>query len=308
AGALASALRSLENDEDSPEGHHVVGYIYALEGKLQEALQHYLQAIAVDGGFFDALLEAADVLLQLGDTRRAETFVEDALDLAETAEERADALLLHVDTLLVAGRREEASVAAAALPDGPFSVPELDLRVGRAHFEVGNLDAAAPLLELAARRPGASADAYYFYALVLDDRDDPASMAAAFVQCRDADLATPRFPWSEPLPTFERRVSRALKRLPARTSAPLEGALVVVDEVPGAELVSEGFDPRAPCLFEEVELPRRQGDPARLARLFVYQRNVERAAGVPDRLDELLDGALQAELDAVLNGPPRPER
>mgnify|MGYP001797668512 FL=1 len=306
AGALASALRSLEEDEDSPEGHHVVGYVYALEGKLQAALQHYLRAIAVDGGFFDALLQAADVLLQLGETRRAESLVEDALDLAETAEERAAALLLHVDTLLTAGRREEAVMAASALPEGPFAAPELDFRVGRARFEVGDLQGAAPLLELAARRPGASADAYYFYGLVLDERDDPAAMAAAFVQCRDADLATPRFPWAEPLATFERRVSRALQRLPSSLGAPLEGALVVVDEVPGAELVSEGFAPRASCLFEEVELPRRAGDPARLARLFVYQRNVERAAGTPDRIDEELDLALRAEIQAVLNGPPRP--
>ncbi|MEM1415922.1 MAG: tetratricopeptide repeat protein [Myxococcota bacterium] len=296
AGALASALESLRDDEDSPEGHNVVGYVYAMEGNLEQALRHYLHALSVDDGFLDALLNATDVLIQLGETERALGLLEDALDVAESPEERAEALLLQVDALLSAGRREEAAEVVGTLPDGPFENPQLDFLVGRARFEVGDLEGAAPLLELAARRPGAHGDAHYYRALVLEERDDPAGMAAAFVQCRDADLEAPRPAWAEPIPVFERRVGQALRRLPRRFADRLEGALVIVDDVPGAELVSEGFDPRAVALVEEVELPRRSGDPVRLCRVFVYQRNAERAAGAQDRMDDELLAALQHEM------------
>jgi Tfp pilus assembly protein PilF len=48
AGAELSARRALELDGQSPEAHNLLGYVSALQGNFDEAIEHYAQAIALD--------------------------------------------------------------------------------------------------------------------------------------------------------------------------------------------------------------------------------------------------------------------
>ena len=47
-GAELSARRALEIDAQSPEAYNLLGYVAALKGEFEEAVEHYRQAIALD--------------------------------------------------------------------------------------------------------------------------------------------------------------------------------------------------------------------------------------------------------------------
>ncbi len=80
---------------------------------------------------------------------------------------------------------------------------------------------------------------------------------------------------------------------------------VFIVDVPGAELVVDGVDPRAMVIVdarppEETEIAGPPSDQGRLqARLFIYQRNVERGAGSISALEAELSSALEREITAV---------
>lgn len=300
--ALRSAYKSLEIDDSSPEAHNLVGYLLAAEGRLEDALHHYQSAIELDEGFLEAILNAAELLLELGQHAEAYELTEDALDLSGSDDDVADALLLRVDVLLAAGRRDEAAEVVQSLPSGPFEAEHLDFHVGRARFEIGDLEGAAALIESTAMERGARAhpDVFYYLGLIHEAKQDVKSATLAFLQCRDLDLATPRPTWWEPIERFERRVQKALKELPPPLATVAEGALVLIDEVPGAEVVSEGLDPRMPVLADDITLRSPRADAKTegetLRRIFVYQRNIERMVPSLERIDDAIRLALAEEL------------
>lgn len=298
AGAMLSAQKSVELDEESPEAHNLLGYVYQAQGRADEALDHYRQALDLEESYVDAMLNAADVLLHpIGDHEAALRYADEALDwlTEEEVDLRADALLIKVDVHLAKDDREAAKRVVALLPDGPFENPALNLQVGRARFETGDVEGAEPLIRKALDEQPPAADAYYYLGLILEAKGDRRGALVGLLSARDLDLATPPPPWSLPHDQFERRVQSALMRLPPALAPVVEGALVVVSDVPGAEVVAEGVDPRIGVLLDDVA---PEGQPPRVGRLFVYQRNVERiAAGLLEVEDEIVQ-SIEAELAA----------
>src|SRR5687768_12766459 len=108
-GAEASARRALELDPNSPEAHNLLGFVAAMEGEGEEAIEAYQQAIALDETYLEAMLNAAEVFISpIGDFEQAIRMCDQALDLAEVDEEVIDALLLKFDALMGKGDRDEA--------------------------------------------------------------------------------------------------------------------------------------------------------------------------------------------------------
>ncbi len=134
-GADASARRALELDPNSPEAHNLLGFVAALEGEGDEAIEAYRQAIALDDTYLEAMLNAAEVYIHpLGDFDQAIEMCDQALDLAEVDEEIIDALLLKFDALLGKGDSEEAARVVARIPAGPYDNPNHAFLVGRAQL------------------------------------------------------------------------------------------------------------------------------------------------------------------------------
>ncbi|MCB9622766.1 MAG: tetratricopeptide repeat protein [Sandaracinus sp.] len=291
-GAFAAAQKSLEIDEASPEAHNLMGYVLAANGQLGDALEHYREAIELDGSFFEAMLNTSEAFLQLGQLQEALAMASDAQDVAHTDDEKADAMLLQIDALLAAGRREEAEALVPDLPRGPFENPHLEFLVGRALYETGDLEGASMRIEQAAGIGSTDPEVYYYLGLVRENRGDVRGATAAFLQSRDLELELARAPWSEPIARFEKRVAAALRRLPEELASQLDGALVLVDDLPGAEVVSEGIDPRATVLLDDLPL----SDGTNLRRCFVYQRNVERLVTGPEQVEEALVQILAEEI------------
>ena len=296
AGALLSAQKGMELDEQSPEVHNLIGFIHAAEGNAEDALTHYKQAVELDDTFVEAMLNAAEVLIHpLADYPEAITFIDDALELMENEDELTDAMLLKVDALLATGNVEAAKKVARRLPIGPFDQPGLDFLVGHAKIEVGDLEGGAPHVLTAAEKEPKNAEVQYYLGVVLEAKGDPHGATVAFLRCRELDGAMPGPSWSLPPAQFEREVERALGRLDGSARQVLDGALVVVVAAPGAEVVADGVDPRIEALLDLT----REGDAAKVSRVFVYQRNVERSAGGVYEVEDAIVRALSREIAAL---------
>jgi tetratricopeptide (TPR) repeat protein len=302
AGALLSAQKSLELDAESPEAHNLVGYIHQIEGRSEDALDHYRQAIAIDETYVEAMLNAAEVMIHgLKDLDGGLSMLDEALDFADGDDELADAFLLKFDAVMHQGNREDAERIAKSLPEGPFEAPHLDFMIGRARFEVGDLDGAERHLDIAVKRDPSSSEAHYYQGLVREARGDLRGATLAFLKTREADAEEARPPWSLSSAAFERRVQNAVRRLDEGLARVLEGALVIVCDLPGAEVVAEGVDPHVGVLLDELldhdDKPVGPTEaPERAARLFVYQRNIERWSTSAAEMDDEILRNLEHEI------------
>ncbi len=306
AGAIACARRALEIDQQSPEVHNLMGFASALEGDADAALDHYKQAIALDETYFEAMLNAAEVMIApLGEYDAAVVQIEDALDYAETDEEIADCILLKVDAFTAKGDYEEAKRAMKMLPEGPFDAPAYLFLIGRAWYELGQLDKDAPLIEQAAKADPSSADTQYYLGLVRDEQGDPRGAIDALLRSRALDSTRSPLPWAPTTEAFEAIVKTAIEKLDKVLSRYVREAEIYVVDLPGAELVVDGVDPRAPLVLDAP--PAEDGAPGRV-RLFVYQRNVERAAGSLEALEAELTSALEREVTGAFLEGQQPDK
>ncbi len=292
AAARAAAGAAIAAD-DSPEAHHAMGYVLSLEGELDEALVHYDEAIAADEDFFEALLNAANLRLQLGDVHGAVHDATHALDTAEGADEVACALLALIDANDSVGRDDEVRALVAELPEGPFESPALALEVGAMKLDHGDREEAREHIVPAAAALVGDPEAQYLLGRLLETDGDRKGATAAYLTARQLMLRAPRPAWSESKERFTKRVYEALESLPEGLVEHVEGALVLVEEVPGVEIVSEGFDPYAPVLVDRIDL----GKGETLVRVMVYQRNVEHGLVSLAATDPLLRAMLAEELD-----------
>jgi tetratricopeptide (TPR) repeat protein len=309
AGALRSAEKAAEMDADSPEVQNLLGYVLAADGRAEEAIERYRQAIELDESFVEAMLNATEVLLHpLRDWDAAIAMVEQALEWIEEDAEMADALLLQVDALLGKGARDEAERVLSRVPKGPFDNAGIELALGRAWFELGKVAEAEPHLERALALEPDLADAHYYVGLCREQRKDLTGMAVAFLRARDAELRASPPPTTMTATEFEERVRGAIQSLPAPMAKTIDGAFVIVGDVPGAEVVAEGVDPRIPVLLDGLS---SEGEVPRASRIFVYRRNVERMGSGDERaliaqaiIDELKHTF--PELGAVAEEPSGP--
>ena len=297
AGASACGERALELDPQSAEVHNLLGYAAALDGDADAALEHYRQAIALDETYFEAMLNAAEVMIYpLADWDGAIVQCSDALDLAETDEEVTDCILLKVDALMAKEDYDEAKKAMSMIPEGPFASAQYVFLIGRAYYELGELEKAAPLIEEAAKTDPSHADAQYYLGLVRDEKGDQRGATEAFLHARALDLAQTQPPWAPSTEVFAAIVKTVLEKLDAVLARFVREAEVYVVDVPGAELVVDGVDPRTVLI---LDAPETIGSGPPRARIFVYQRNVERIAGTLDAIEPELTGALEREVTAV---------
>ena len=325
-GAIACAKRALELDPKSPEVHNLYGYSAALAGNSDEALTHYRQALELDDTYFEAMLNCAEVLMHpIGDYDEAISMCDEAFDYAETNEEIADCVLLKVDALLAKGDVDGARRTLGRAPQGPFKGDHYMFMIGRAHYEIGDLERSAPFLEDAVKLEPQNPDAQYYMGILRDEQGDVRAALEFFLRARALDQGRLPPPWSPSPDAFAALVRSTVTGLDVLLARHVREAEVYVVDLPGAELVVDGVDPRALVLLDVPAPNPRDTKPTSnkpprgsdsmvaapssergsTARLFVYQRNVERAAGSVDFLEESLRNALEREIEHVFDGTPK---
>lgn len=305
-GARASARRALEIDRDSPEAHNLLGQAAAREGDADEALEHYKQSYSLDDGYVDPMLSAAEVLIHpMQRFEDAIALCDEVLEFADLKEERADALLLKFDALQAMGQDDAARALLDDLPEGPYEAPFTGYLVGRAWFEAGEFERARPLLAAAIEAEPENADAHYYLGMTRDRLRDWKGATLSFLEARELDLRVPAPPWSPSKESFHRMVERALGGLEPDVAQALEGAMVLVADAPGMEIVADGIDPRASVLVEGLAPagsdPVEEG-PRSFVRVFVYQRNVERNCGALEQVEDEVGSQVADEVRHLLRG------
>ncbi len=191
AGALRSAEKAAEMDRESPEVQNLLGYVLAADGRAEEALEHYRQAIELDESFVEAMLNAAEVCcFRCGTSTGRSPWWTRPSSGSRTTQELADALLLEVDALLGKGDRAGAETVLRRVPAGPFENAGVEVAIGRAWFELGHADTAEPHLDRAVGIEPDLADAHYYLGLCREARKDLNGMAVSFLRARDAELRT----------------------------------------------------------------------------------------------------------------------
>jgi len=313
-GAEASARRALELDPNSPEAHNLLGYVAALEGDGEEAIENYRQAIALDDTYLEAMLNAAEVYIHpLGDYDQAIEMCDQALDLAEVDEEIIDALLLKFDALLAKGDTDEAAKVVQKIPSGPYDNPNHTFLVGRALYEIGQSEKASRLIEEAALKDPRHVEAYYYLGLVRDERGDMRGATQAFLHARELDIEMGLPPWAPGREAFQALAMKSIASLNPVLRRYVDGADVYVSDVPGMELVAEGVDPRALVLLdglvtEEITLTRPMRSESPCARIFIYAVNVARLAGSVEAIEREISLALEREITATFLEAEQAER
>ena len=199
---------------------------------------------------------------------------------------------------------EEAKRAMKMLPDGPFSGPSYLFLIGRAWYELGQIDKAAPLIEQAAK-----ADPHERRRAVLPGprarragRRRAARPRRSCARARSTSTRGPAGVGAEPRDVRRRRArrrsrsstwcSRATCARPRCTSSTCR-----------APSSSSTASTRARC-WCSTRRPSRTERPPRV-RVFVYQRNVERAAGALEAMETRARRGPRARGDGGL--PRRPE-
>jgi tetratricopeptide (TPR) repeat protein len=304
-GAELSARRALELNSQSPEAYNLLGYVAALKGEFDEATEHYRQAIALDDTYLEAMLNAAEVYVHpLAEFDEAIALCDQAMDLAETDDEIVDALLLKFDALLGKGEIDDAAEVCRQFPEGPFENPNHTFLVGRALYEIGNLERAFPLIDDSVKRNPKNSEAWYYLGLLRDERGDTHAATTAFLRSRELDLELGPPPWSLSRDTFEDTARRALTSLDEELRRFVRPDELYAADVPGVEVVVDGVDPRALLLLDGVNAG---GSVTTMtARVFVYQRNVERLAGSIDQVEAEIRAALEREITATFLDPSGP--
>jgi tetratricopeptide (TPR) repeat protein len=298
-GAEQSARRALELDSQSPEAYNLLGYVAALRGDYEEAIDNYRQAISLDDAYLEAMLNAAEIYVHpLGEYDEAIELCEQALEIAETDDEIVDALLLCFDSYLGKGDTTRAEELCGRFPQGPFENPTHTFLVGRACFEIGKMQRAAELIEASIKVSPNNPDAYYYLGLVHDERGNMAEATRAFLRSRELDLELAPPPWSLMRDTFQLTVQRALQSLDQDLRDYLPPNQVYVADLPGVEVIVDGVDPRASTMLDAL---RRDDGEQPTARLFVYQRNVERLAGSLEGLEPEIRASVTRELKALFS-------
>lgn len=305
SGAEMAARRALEIDSQSPEAYNLLGYVAALQGDFDEAIENYRQAIALADDYLEAMLNAAEVCIHpLGEYEEAIRMCDQALDLADNDDEVVDALLLKFDALLGTNEVAAARALCQRFPDGPFDNPNHGFLIGRALYEIGDVARAAPLIESATKAAPQNPEAAYYVGLVRDEQGDLAGATRAFLASRNLDLELPAPAWSLTTEAFEMTARRAVSALDPKLRSFIREEEIYVCDVPGIELVVDGVDPRALLLLDGVSAPKAGTQPT--ARLFVYQRNIERLAGALELIEGDMVAALEREVTATFLEPDLP--
>ncbi|WP_245776266.1 tetratricopeptide repeat protein [Pajaroellobacter abortibovis] len=298
-GAGACARSALELDKNSAEAYNLLGVSSILQGEYHQALHYYRNAIELEEGYFDVLLNTADLLLnRLGKVDEAIDVCDRALAHAESPQEIRDCILLKVDALIAKSDIDEAKKTMAMIPDVPLSDSIYIFLIGRSFYELGDLEKAKPLIEEAARSNTSNGDIQYYLGLLRDDQGDARGATEAFLRTRTLDSSLPAPSWSLSPETFSTLARQAISKLDAVLTQYIREADVFIMDLPGAELIVDGVDPRAPVLVDPSPPVKTNADPPR-TRIFIYQRNIERIAASMEEVEEEIGEALEREITTV---------
>jgi Flp pilus assembly protein TadD len=308
-GAESAARHALALSPESPEAHNLLGFVAAMEGDCDEAIEAYQQAVLFDETYVEAMLNAAELLVHpMGQFADAVSMCDQVLDVTDFQDEIIEALLLKFEAVAAQGEPDEAKRVLKRLPKGPYDSASHNYLAGRAHFELGDVDNATRLVGAALERNPLHADAHYYMGLLCEERGDRRGACAAFLQTRQIELDMGLPPWAPNAEALLMFTDRAIRDLGPELLTFVEHADVYIADLPGPEVVVDGVDPRSIVLVDamlkgsddpDVELAI---EPEQVSlRVFLYALNVTRTSSGLHAVQGCIRDAIELELGATLD-------
>lgn len=243
--AMVAARQALELDRENPEVHNLIGYIHAVGGDFDDAIECYRRAIDLDEWYLEPILNAAELLVHPeADPDEAIRLCRRASQMVLEPRERADVVLIEVDALLNTGRDEEALECLGRLDDAEALPAGYQTAVGRILFDLGDPEKARPFVGRALEAEPNLPDAWYCLGLIEREEGRRLEAVKAFLETRRGDMSLPRLPWSVPGGEVEKLIREAMDTLDPGVRALLDGANIVVDTYPSVDLICDEIDPR----------------------------------------------------------------
>jgi len=271
--AVIAAEKALEIDRNSAEALNLMGYIHAARGDAEEALEHYQKAIESDESYFDAILNAAEVLISpLGDYEQAILYCEEALDLALNPEEEAEVLLLWAEALIYTKEPDRARSLLARIDIEHIESAIHQFLYGKALYTLRSFDEAERSFERAIELNPELSDAYYHLGLSRRESDPDRWDVSLMLKTRELDLSQPMSPRTPSPEELEDACLEAIRRLPLRLRRMYRRARITVSDHPEIEDILSGLDPRTPVGFVWYRFPNL----LLVREITVFVRNMDR--------------------------------
>jgi len=307
-GAGSSARRALELQPESPEVHNLLGFVAALDGDCDDAIDAYQHAIDLDESYVEAMLNAAELMVHpVGRYDDALHLLDQVLDITDYADEVIDARLLKFEAYMAKGLLDDAKRELGRLPEGPYESSSHNFLAGRAHFEIGDHASAEQFVAAAIEHDGHNAEAYYYAGLLAEERGDSRGACAAFLRTRQLELEMGLPPWAPNAETFLLFIDKAINQLDDALKGFMAAAELYVADMPGPEVVVDGIDPRTMVLVDAMLLGPDDEDaavevvPEQVSvRVFLYAVNLMRAAAGLHSVQQTIHDALRTELSATI--------
>ncbi len=215
---------------------------------------------------------------------------EQALELVTEEEDFVDLILLKGEAEIALGDRDaRARVTLAELDACVIEDAQTLCDAGNLWWVLREDRLAERAFRGAIELDPALADAHHGLGMICEQRGDRAGMVQAWLRGRELDLAEPPLSWHLSEAEFEEVAEAALAELPREVLDRLANVPVLIEPVPAAHLVEEGYDPRLLGLFSGVPFPDKSHiteQSPHLDTVHLYQRNLERACRDRAELEE----------------------
>lgn len=289
--AAIAVRAALAVDEQSPEAHNALGYVLAMQGEADEALQSYRRAMDLDEWYLEPLLNAIELLVQPdGDAQEGLRLCAEARELVLDEVELAEVVLLEADALLLLERFDEARARAREIEDPAALPPWLCLALGRLHFDLQDTGAAKAHVDRAIELGPENGDAWYYRGLIAREEGRRVDAVIAFHETRERDAAQTVPEWYGDPAEIASLARRAIGRAGDQVARLFHECEIRVEKVPTAKHIREEVDPRLLVFAEGI-------DPVRGAfeRLWVFFANMIRAGIGPSEAEEELVEIIRRE-------------
>lgn len=214
-----------------------------------------------------------------------------------------DRLLEEAFDALDEGEPESAiELAQMVLKEDP-SDPDAFVIIGAAEFERLHLKEARASLAMALEISPEHPDAHWWLGLIEERAGNELAATRHFREATRLDKKTYPAPFALKEKEFRAEVEKAIKKLPSDFRAQLENLAIVVEPLPGDELL-DGDPPLPPTILGlHIGVPRPERANAVGAgpnTIFLFQKNLERAALTRAGLIEQIEVTLLHEIGHYL--------
>jgi len=285
--AAACLERVQKLDGTNPDVVTLAAAVADARGEAETALGHYrtLAELRPDDPMPRVCI--ARILLQdQGDAEGALETIERAFDFIDEEPDLIEAVIVRTEALLALDDPGSAQESLAELSTSVIDDADLALDLADLALLAEDLAGAKRWIEIARKEPRLLADALHLLGRIHEAAGERAAMVEAWQQVRELDAKAPAPSVSISEDELDRLASAALAELPADVRDKLERAPILIDDVPSADLVAEGLDPRMLGVFSGTPMPEGGELAPTVTNIRLFKTNLERASADLDQLAE----------------------